>query len=109
MSSKKKPLESKPPDDDPNTDWETEGGATIADPTVVATAEPVTAPHDLTTVAAGLELEIARGRDEGYRKGFADGQADAVGAFALTFDEKGLTRDQTRNILLAAEGKLTRI
>lgn len=96
-------------DDDPNNDWEAEGGATLADPTVVAVSEPVTAPHDLAPMASGLELEIAKARDEGYKKGFADGQVDAVGAFALTCDEGGLTKDETDNFLLRAEGKLTRI
>lgn len=96
-------------DDEPNRDWETEGGATMADPTVVAIGEPVTAPHDLAQIATGLELEIAKARDEGYRKGFADGQVDAVGAVALTCDEGGLTKEETDNFLLKAEGKLTRL
>lgn len=105
-------MSTKPPlldDDDPNLDWESEGGATLADPTAFAFAEPVTAPHDLAPIATGLELEIAKARDDGYRKGFADGQADAVGAVALTCDEGGLTKDETDNFLLRAEGKLTRI
>lgn len=105
MSKKPPPL----PDEDENTDWESEGGRTLADPTVVAIGEPVTAPHDLAPVAAGLELEIAKARDAGYRKGFTDGQADAAGAFALTFTEEGLTADETKNILLRVEGKLTRL
>ena len=103
-------MPTKPPqDEDDNNDWETEGGATVANPTLVAIGDPVTAPHDLAPVAEGIELEIAKSRDAGYRKGFADGQTDAVSAFVLTFQEGGLSDDENRNILLKAEGKLTRL
>jgi hypothetical protein len=97
-----------PEDEDPNHDWD-ENGATKADATAVAIGDPITAPHDTAELAAGLELELAKARDAGYRKGFADGQADCAGAFALTFTEAGLDAEEANRILLRVEGKLTRI
>ena len=103
--SMKSPL----PDEDQNLDWETEGGATIPDRTAVRVGEPVTAPHDVAPLATGLEMELAKARDAGYRKGFIDGQVDAVSAFALTFVEGGLDDAETKNVLQTAAGRLTRI
>ena len=55
MSTKPPPL----PDEELNTDWESEGGRTLADPTMVAIGDPVTAPHDVATLAAGLRTRTS--------------------------------------------------
>ena len=105
-----------PPLPDENHDWEEHAKTTLDEAVIVeavplAAREPVTAPHDVAPLAAGLELEIAKARDEGYRKGFAagterqakavyeEGQKDIMDSARNVMLSKGLTNDETTNLL----------
>lgn len=96
-------------DDDPILDWD-ESAKTQLDVTAVRpVSEVITAPHDLAAIAGSLEGEIAAAREDACKSCYGEGQRDAVSAFMLVFLEHGLTEDEIKNILLAVEGKLTRL
>lgn len=92
-----------PDDDDPSKDWG-EADPTTLDRTVVATTDPITAPHDLRPLA--VEAEASRARDDGYRKGFAEGQADAIAALRSVLLGRGLSNEEAAHIVLAVRQQL---
>lgn len=93
-------------DDDPAKDW-SEGDPTALDRTVVATTDPITAPHDLTAIAH--EAEIEKARDDACRTCFTEGQEDALGALRSVLLARGLENEPTAHLVLAVRQQLTKL
>ncbi len=97
-------------DDERAAEWNGEDAKTELDKTVVRpVSDVITAPHDLAVIAGSVEAEIAAAREDACRSCYSEGQRDAVSAFMLIFVENGLTQDEIKNVVLKAEGRMTRL
>ena len=94
-------------DDDPAADWPAEAAPTTLDRTVVAAADPITAPHDLTALVGSEEAIAQRALDGRFRAVYAEGQEDAMGALRHVLLERGLTNEETAHVVLAVKQRLT--
>jgi hypothetical protein len=95
-----------PNDNDPNVDWETEGGATIADAAPILELDPDTAPHRVDKLP-GYEVGLRVGREQKARACYEEGQEDIFGALRLVLIERGLTKDEAAHLLLLVRGRST--
>jgi hypothetical protein len=92
-------------DDDPEQEW-SDAPATVLDGAPVVESGSVTAPHDVQALP-GFDVGRARGKDEGCRACWTEGQEDALGALRHVLLERGLTNDETAHLVLAVRGRLT--
>jgi hypothetical protein len=95
-----------PNDNDPNVDWEVEGGATIVDAAPVTELDPETAPHRLDRLP-GYEIGLRAGREQKARACYEEGQEDIFGALRSVLIERGLTNDEAAHLLLLVRGRST--
>jgi hypothetical protein len=104
--------------DDPAADWANAPPTELTDvpPVPEAAAElavdPVTAPHDVATLARIEEERSAarvEGRAEGYAVGFVAGQDDALEALRLVFAEAGQLDEVAEQVVAKVRTRLTRI
>jgi len=95
-----------PNDNDPNVDWEVEGGATIADAAPIIELDPDTAPHRLDKLP-GYEIGLRAGREQNARACYEEGQEDIFGALRSVLIERGLTNDEAAHLVLLVRGRST--
>jgi hypothetical protein len=95
-----------PQDDDGDPEHEWDDARTILDAIVVPVADPVTAPHDLQALP-GFEVGRSKGKDEGCRACWSEGQEDALGALRSILLERGLTNEEAAHLVLLVRGRLT--
>jgi hypothetical protein len=95
-----------PKDNDPNVDWEVEGGATIVDAALVLELDPDTAPHRLEKLP-GYEIGLRAGREQKARACYEEGQEDIFGALRSVLIERGLTNDEAAHLVLLVRGRST--
>lgn len=96
-------------DDDPAADWPEEAKTQLDVTAVRPVAEVITAPHDVAAIAGSLEAEIAAAREDSCRACWSEGQNDTLDALKSVLLERGLTNDETANVVLMVRGRLTRL
>ena len=100
-----------PTDDDPAAEWADEDAPTKHDATVIAelAIEPVTAPHDLRSLASSVEEEVAKARDAGCLSCFSEGQEDVLNALRSLMLETGASNDEVAHTIKRLRGRLTKL